>query len=278
MDIRITRIVIAQSLSAEEFATGRRLRDEIEPILASLGLPLTVELVDVNGAPDFEALLARLTSSVAEFGTPLLHIECHGSNDKQGLVFADGSHLTWRAIKPPLTALNIATRLNLVVVLGCCYGAFLGSILEIDDRAPVCAYIGPTDAATAGDLAESYAELYRELLTTGNGTRAIEKLMTREGHRAVYFSMLAEELFSEAYKRLFARQISREEMWAWGSDLREKLKASMGSKTPSIQGCIDLLRKQEPETVSRVARHYFMVDLYPENEGKFPITRERLLA
>lgn len=78
-----------ESIPTGELHSGRRLREDIEihSVFHQRGLP--VEFAPVDTVDRFWACLARVLQNArthAEY--PLLHIECHGSEDTNGLVLA----------------------------------------------------------------------------------------------------------------------------------------------------------------------------------------------
>ena len=64
---------------------------------------------------------------------PVLHIETHGS--EEGIGVSDEEELLWPELMEALILFNRATRLNLVVVLAACHGAWAVKMLQPDRRA-----------------------------------------------------------------------------------------------------------------------------------------------
>ena len=121
---------------------------------------LDVVFLDVPTKQAFLAALSRIQTEAVLGTYPLLHIECHGSSDQTGIVLADASFLGWKELKPYLTAINVATRCNLLIVMACCSGGYLAQTLLPTERAPCWALIGPTTTVYPDELQSNLHAFY----------------------------------------------------------------------------------------------------------------------
>jgi hypothetical protein len=203
---------------------------------------------------------------------PLLHLECHGSDDTKGLFLADGSYIGWHELKPLLTAVNVATRCNLLVVLGACYGGHLAQIIQIIDRTPCWAVIGPSGVVRSGELMSGYGAFYREFLTSLSGDRAVDAVTSWPLADGRYYFFPAGGFFRIGYAKYLREHCNPEALTARAFDMRRKLN-EMGMAAPPGPGRLRRkLRAIEQPAFEKHLRHFFMMDLYPENEARFPIT------
>jgi hypothetical protein len=101
---------------------------------------------------------------------PILHIEAHGS--PEGITLASGDGLTWEQLRPYLSALNCATRLNLLVTMAACKAAHLDSLFTLGERAPMLVMIAPMRDVDDGPLERAMIAFYTSAFTKGDGTRA----------------------------------------------------------------------------------------------------------
>ena len=276
---KFTRILIIQSLPDADGNPGRRLREDIGDVIAVQDLDLAVDLESVASRDELlDALDTATRRSREEGDKPILHFECHGSTQPDGIQLANGDGVTWGDIKPALIGLNVATGCNLFVTLASCYGAELGRILTLADRAPVMAYVGAMDEVTAGAFADGFAAFYECLLTTFRGELALEKLRDASGAKAKYFFMSAPDLLRKAYRGLDEQIREEGGIWAQARVLRENLRSSGIRPLPSLQDMVFLWKETKPRTIERLAAHFFMTDLYPANASRFPVTASDLEA
>ena len=87
------------------------------------------------GWKNFFSTFDQLARTSVDGFMPLLHFECHGSED--GFELSDGSFIEWAKLKEPLTQLNIVTGLNLMVCVAACTGGALLKVVTALDRAPL---------------------------------------------------------------------------------------------------------------------------------------------
>ncbi len=141
--MRFNQLLIVDSIPVGEHNTARDLHQDVV-LRAQVFAPAPQVIYRrVESREEFLALLVELTAAAAAAGdVPVLHIECHGN--EEGLAFADRSFAAWAELKGPLTSLNIATGMNLLVVVSACDGSALTYTLGLTDRAPLHGLIGPT--------------------------------------------------------------------------------------------------------------------------------------
>jgi len=148
-------------------------------------------------------LLQELTAAVTAVGDiPVLHIECHGDNG--GLAFGDASFATWADLKGPLTSLNVATGMNLLVVVSACDGSALTYTLGLTDRAPLHGLIGPTRSVVPAELMRAYLALYETLLHTRSARQAVDAMRAAVPDTFVYRA--AQWLFQYVWNHYQATQ------------------------------------------------------------------------
>jgi hypothetical protein len=271
---RFSNITVIQSLQPCDVKTGMRLRDDIEVANVAYDRGLHIELVDAHSKTDFINCLMRL-ANYAETANdyPIVHIEAHGSDDKTGIIFANGDYLSWEDIKPYFVCLNMATRHNLLVVLATCYGAHFATIIRLTDRAPCWGMVGPSDVAKPLDMLGSFSPFYQEWLRTTSGQRSVEAL--NAGLRRVpveYYFTTAERFFLLAYKAYLKEYCTMGNYRARARKIREELKRDKNTSTPSIGSIGRKFRKTEREFFEHFRRLFFMIDLFPENEARVSVS------
>lgn len=128
---RLNAIVILDAVPDGELNTARRLREDLEDIASFRADGLRVRYARVQTLDHVEVSLSALLRDTRETGLlPLLHLEGHGFADESGFALPDGKHCDWSKLKELITPLNIATGLNLMLVMTTCYGGSFARAIQ----------------------------------------------------------------------------------------------------------------------------------------------------
>ena len=126
--LSIGAVYIVESLGRQDLKTGEWLRDEISALVAALNEPLPVYYRTARTKRHLMSALSHIEDEVVATRRPaILHLETHGAEG--GLMLASEEHVSWAELKGPLTRINIACRLNLLVFVAACNGEALASIV-----------------------------------------------------------------------------------------------------------------------------------------------------
>lgn len=141
--MRFNQIQILDTIPRAERNTAMRLYDDLL-IRANVFAPSPEVLYQrVESSREALEFLQTMAQRVVESGNiPVLHIECHAGDE--GIRFADDTTCTWLELKPYLTELNLATEMNLLVVMASCDGHAITHTVQPVDKAPLFALIGST--------------------------------------------------------------------------------------------------------------------------------------
>ena len=215
-------------------------------------------------------MLEELRVSVAATGlNPILDIECHGDDDL-GLQLADGSRIAWDELKTALEAINLAARFNLILVLGCCYGAYFGREARLHEHAAFVAYIAPTDRIEVKTLAAGLHAFYEELFTSFDITNAINAMRAAAPEFGYLYST-AYGLFRSVFAMLIREDGTGEGLRRRAAAIAERARIESG-RIVDVDEVARFLRAREPDDFDRLRRTYFALDLFPENSHRFPLT------
>jgi hypothetical protein len=241
----INLIVVIESLPEGEWKTGRLLREDVKMAVLPYGNNLQVKYKTASSADELVFLLQELAGYVALTGrAPMLHIECHG--DPDGLQLADGSRVEWDRLRPLLSTVNLASRMNLILVLACCHGGFFAAKCRYQEPAPFAYMIGPGRAISADALFAFSDAFHTEVLKCRDVTQALTVAgAVRPG--ITYFSMSAVGIFRialAAYLRSTASQP----------------------------------REVEEPVFDQYRCQFFALDQFPENADRFRVTYAEVLA
>lgn len=269
--MRFNQILIADSIPAGERNTARELYQDVG-LRAQVFAPAPEVLYRrVENRREFLALLRELTAAAsATDDIPVLHIECHGNDD--GLAFSDGSFATWADLKGPLTSLNIATGMNLLVVVSACDGSALTYTLGLVDRAPLHGLIGPTRAVTPEELMRAYLALYETLMRTRSARQAVDAMRVAAPDTFVYRA--AQWLFQYVWDHYQATQETPEARLERGRRMAANPPGDY--RGPPIQPEVfaQLLAEKNQEFFDNYRRKFFLCDLFPEHEARFNVRYE----
>lgn len=272
-------IHVIESLRCSDRKTGSELVSNVLwPIVVSKKLDIRVELhVPITKDQFVHTLIEIAAESRSRRGSPILHIEAHG--DEAGIQVSSYERISWTELKAALTEINTLSQLNLLVVMVACKGAHLVRILWPTDRAPVWALIGPTKDITEEDAHTDFASFYNEFLTTFDGRAALEALNqkkvgggtwryqyypARYFFRSVYHKYLldltSETALCQREEGIVADVLaSRPELRRYEADLRTRVQRDLRDHQTHFE---------------RAKNHFFMLDLYPDNRNRFPLTLE----
>lgn len=268
---KIGQVWFVESLADDDPThIARRLREDLEDLLIARGMKLRVVLRIPANRAEFFAVLEELRASVLATGlNPILDIECHG-DDELGLQLADRSRIGWDELKTGLEAINLATRFNLVLVLGCCHGAYFGREARLYERAAFNAYIAPIDRIEVGTLEAGLHAFYSELFTSLDINNAINAMRAAAPEFGYVYST-AYGLFRSVFAMLIREDGMGEGLRRRAEAMAERARVESG-RTVDVDVVARLLKAREPDDFDRLRRTHFALDLFPENDSRFPLT------
>jgi hypothetical protein len=272
----INAVAIFDAIPEGELNTARKLREDIEIIATSLHNGPEVRYFRTESVSSLSDALTLILLEHKRVGLlPMLHIEAHGLAGEQGIAFPNRQYCTWETLKELITPLNIAMKLNLMVVLATCYGGSFASAIRVTDPAPVWGLIGPTREITAGQVQGDFGNFYRTFFLTASGSQAIDALNARAPKQSLYYHTSAEEFFLQVWRAYKRNCCSPKILSERARKMYRQAKASKDTKVPNIGELKRRLQREEPDSFARYRDIYFMYDIYPENQSRFAITYEK---
>jgi hypothetical protein len=208
---------------------------------------------------------------------PILDIECHGLSDLSGLCLSDGSSASWDILKSYLLAINLASKFNLFLIMGCCNGGYFGQVSRLEETSAICGYLGPNSDVGDVDLLKALRAFYTELFTVFDVTLAMNSLRAAVPGFP-YFYTTAEGLFrlgAEGYIRDCANPRALRER---ARSLVENLRLASNPRVPSINQMMRTLKELERPHLESCIRAFFALDAIPENRDRFRLTYGDLLS
>lgn len=277
-DGRVNSVAILDAIPEGELNTARRLREDLRDISSNFAYDLQVRYVRVDTITDLEAGISSLLIEARTNALqPWLHLEGHGLVDESGFQLANGSHCSWNQLKEIIAPLNVATGLNLILILATCFGGSFASAIQTIDRAPVLGLIGPTRDVTAGLLESGFPAFYRTFFELSSLKKAIEALNV-SAPKNLYHRTSAERFFYDvwaSYKRTFC---TKQEVENRARRMYREVKSQGLPRTPSVGQLKRLIGSKEKSIFEKYRDIYFMYDIYESNRTRFPVTYDEVEA
>lgn len=267
-------IVVLDSIPDGEFNTARRLKEDLNDI-ASYSLDgLIVHYIRIENIPSLEKAIFHIVNEIQTKALrPWIHLEAHGLSDESGFQLADRSEYSWEKWKNIITPLNIATQLNLVLVLALCFGGSFASAIRTTDRAPVLGLIGPTREVTVREIERGFSSFYHTLFKSFSFKEAIKTLNSTAS--AQYYHVSAERFFYTVWAKYKIDLCSTEEINKRARRMYRTVKKQKLPKSPSIGQLKRLIRSKEKSLFEEYRDKYFMYDIYTTNKDRFPVTYKK---
>lgn len=266
---RFNQILIIDSIPANEFNTAKRLYEDLDTYACAYEPSPKIDYLRVESGDGLIQCIGECRKrAIAQDIIPMLQIECHG--DEDGLSFADESLLYWPELKTPLTELNVATRLNLMVAVAACSGATIAKVVYMSDRAPFWGMIGPTKPLKPMDLEKAYSALYLTLLSAKSPKKAIEAF-DKAAEPEMFWRTTSQGLFNKGWSTYKTRFCNEEAIESRVKRMRKFAKEKSIKPLPTLNDLKANLVAYEPVAFERFWKTFFMLDLFPEHASRFPI-------
>jgi len=233
-DGRFNGVAILDAIPNGEFNTARRLHDDLKDIATYRAEGLEIRYFRVDTLADLAAGILALSREATDSGLkPWLHLEGHGSDDESGFITADGSPCSWTHLKELITPLNLATDLNVLLILATCFGGSFAGAIRTIDRAPVLGLIGPTKEITIGEVETDFPVFYKTFLQTGSLKKAIDAL-TAHAPPGLYYRTNAKHFFYQVWANYKRDECSEEQLEKRARRMYRIAKSNNLQKIPSI--------------------------------------------
>jgi hypothetical protein len=272
--ITLSKLVIIDSLEANEFQTGQEIEIFARAEFSLHNLPLLVERHSVLWPADFEKILLNLTADAARGMFPILHVETHG-DPKDGLEFASGSTMSWSRVSELLVDLNRATRFNLVCVFAACYGAYFAGQMWVHKPAPCFGLLAPEDTVDPGEIYRGFRVFYGELARTRDMGAAAALLAREKLTRGRWMNQTAPIWLPKVLRATAEHHLSAEGLKAMAARIKARAEAE---DLPPELNLEPLSEETARRYLSETAFHrFFMVMDIPENADRFRSVQERVI-
>jgi len=277
-----SRIVIIKSLDSQDHDTAEMLRDFLEEEKLSVAPDLPVEVVNCEYAEKFLDILQELSNEAESGSIPILHVECHGDK-KDGLIFANGSELSWEKVAGALLTLNVATEFNLLSFFSACFGAYFIEQMGAINPAPCWCLVAPTETIDSGDIVACFRPFYTALLKEQDMGKVIKAISKIRSHKGLWLCTFAEEWFIKLIIGYIETSCTKLATRKRAQEIYRTLKMER-KRNPGMKhlGIGAILREMQARNREALLGHYFdtyfITDKIPTNNQRFSNTKKRLTS
>ena len=274
LGFRFDAVWVLESLRPGEPRTGEALFDDVIVPCASAYQRIHTFYRRVLDRQHLFAILAEAEEQARSFKRwPILHLETHAG--PSGLELGNNDVVSWSELTSPLTAINLQTRLNLVVTVAACSGVEIHRALHLIDRAPFLYITGPKDRREAGQLRLDFGLFYREFLSSFDMRRAFGLLNGNNPPAGwTYPVVSAEHFFKRVFEDYLSTDCSLAELTARENAIVAGIARQRGLDLLDLAGTREQVRRdlrQQEQYFLGFRRQFFMIDLYPENDSRFTV-------
>lgn len=190
-------VLLIRSLPPGEEGLARRAAEDLRTASAAAG-SLPFEDHAVTSFSDLQILLTQVERRFLKTGfLPILHFDMHGC--RAGLEFSDGTLLPWENLVDRLIRLNGVMRMNLVMSLGVCEGAWAIVGLKRVDRSPFALLLAPPIPVRAAEVDAWTRSLFQSVIARHSLTDALRLANARLGDLSRFEPITFRELFDLAF-------------------------------------------------------------------------------
>ncbi|UFK97711.1 hypothetical protein [Kaistella faecalis] len=264
------KIFVIESLDESDSKTGKMLFDDIISRLAKYGDgSFTCEYLDISNRAEFDDAMIKIAIECGRGVKPILHLEIHGS--ELGLKLKNGDLIPYPILAMQLSILNRGCKNNLFLTMAVCHGAMISFNIQLSEPAPFLGFIGAYNEVSDYDILLKYTEFYQEFLISRDFDKAFEYFLKVNAVDSKKWHLIdTYELFVKIYKDYVKEKLDPKKN-------KERAKLALKpyhfinrrERRKKERNFIEVLNNSKQHFYKEHSRKFFMIDLYPENEGRF---------
>lgn len=158
INAKVDRVVMFHSLPSEDHGVFRRTHEHLDDLTGQLS---NVELVDrsIDSKSHLQAALQDLAVETKNSGTPLIHLDMHGSKEN-GLQLVNGEFMCWEETAELLGIINNLTQNHMMVVSTVCFSLDIINPPKLSEPSPFCLLVAPVDKLLNGSIEDNLFSFY----------------------------------------------------------------------------------------------------------------------
>lgn len=265
---RFHRVVIIESLEDFEVKTGKENGNILSWELQQLKKPTPVEYYPCESVSEFKKMICDLIEQTSSERVPLLHIECHG-DIVDGLVFANGTFISWGDLGELIFPLHIASGCNLMLCLSACHAAhFLSQMGNFKIPCPCRILVAPIGEVDPADCMRGFRVFYSKLFETMSVDAALEMVETFNPRGAKWLGEHAEKWFYNIATHHIQENYSEANLKKKALAIQGQLKA-LGKFKSIGEVKSDLKEYMRYQGLRTIYEKFFGIDVAPEVDDLF---------
>jgi hypothetical protein len=193
-------IIVIESLVPNERNTGKELYDDVvvrykEMFQSVTSQPLMTQYFSVAGKSEMMKILKIINHQVPNYPVGILiHIETHGSDDKNGLILNNDDFISWNEMQDALIEINVQTENQFYLSMATCFGRYIHEIMIHNLKSPFCAFISATEEIFPDEIVDNFESFFRELIKTRD---AITAYNSSENESSKFYYKDTEEIYRQ---------------------------------------------------------------------------------
>jgi hypothetical protein len=165
-DARVNSLFWIKSLAPSEEGFTRRVLDDLEPFLASLGVPFVP--FNPQTTSDLLAVLDEIAAMAEAGARPMIQFDTHGNKEAGLYLIPSQEFVGWDLLADKLRRINIATGNNLCVISAACFGFYIVKQNALNKQVMFYIMIGPPDEISFGYVEDILFRFYKDVFTLEN--------------------------------------------------------------------------------------------------------------
>lgn len=243
-------------------------------------------LESVQSRKDWDRIVAQIQEEVKKDRvTPILHLELHGSRDRNGLILANGALIPWGDFVSDMRRINIGTENNLFITMGICFGLDVVLHTLFGEPAPFWGIIGSFGIVQAEDIYIRYQEFYNEFLDSFDLSKSLKLLyMANPEIPEVYSFINSQDLFDKVAQKYRSTQLSDEAIRRRTREaiqkieIEDKRKLSPEEKESLEFELLSKLKKDSESDLKKYREQFLMIDRFDSCRDRFRNSGEESIS
>lgn len=160
----LNRIILLQSLSKEEYQSGKIL---YETGISTFPNPHNIKHVFkiIESKNDLLTILNIIESNVESGEEVIIHIEAHGNINEFG--FINGERMSWNELTNHLIKINQKLKNGLHLNLATCFSMHVAQEIDLKKNSPYKSLISTIAKVKAGKVLDENLKFYKEIFKSG---------------------------------------------------------------------------------------------------------------
>jgi len=259
---KIGTIIIIESLFDGEHKTGIELYDDYIRRQIDFNpnkVHLNHQFITVNSKDDFNDYLQYIlvNSEYMNHGI-LIHLEMHGSGNRNGLILNNNELLDWKYLNDKFREINIKINDKLFITMATCFGRFILNDIDINQKSPYSGYISSSQEVYPHEIINVFKELFTSLIDKEN---IIDAYLSTDTNNNKFYYKDRKRAFSEAYNNFLNQLENKEYLEKLRLDIRNDLKEKSTDEYSDEE--IDLFLEKVIIDITEIA--YKSFDFDPDN-------------